>query len=286
MRKALFALLIVFVASCSKKEDVIIPGNVPPPDHTIDSATLEIYLNKVYINILGREPINNEKADGLQILKQDNFSAANRKQFLDVVFGKPEYNRNLYNVARIEYLQNLDSTEIEYQIYLFNLLLQQPQYAPFYDALNAEVSRLNTLKAIMPDLTAGTLDHKGMLKRCVDNYFYDQINMGTENFVVSTFQNFLFRYPTTAELTNGKTMVDGLNANLFLQIGRNKNDYIRIFFDSDDYYEGQVRYIFRKYLFREPLPEEIGYYANIYKSTNDYKKLQKEFFATNEYAGL
>lgn len=277
---------VVLLASCSKTNDVTVPGNIPPPDHTIDSATMQLYVYKAYINVTGREPLGSEKAEALAILRQDNFSGANRKQFLETLFTKSDYNRNLYNVARAEYLQNTDSTEIAGQILLFNLLLTQPQYAPFYDLLRSEVNRLDTLQKTPQDLNNGTADFREMQRRIANNYFYDQINMGTENFVISTFQNFLFRYPTTNELTQGKIMVDGVNASLFLELGKNKNDYLRIFFNSDDYFEGQVRYVFRKYLFREPSSAEIYYYADIYKDSNNYKMLLRDVLAMDEYAGI
>lgn len=287
MRKSFYALLLlVVVAACNKTEDITIPGNVPPADKSIDSATIQLYVNKVFINVLGREPIGTEKTDALVILKQNNFSVDDRKQFLTTLFARPEYNSNLYKVISVEYLQNLDSTEIAGQIALYQYFLTLPDYTPFYDVLNYEIGRLQQLKTVVPDMDASTLNYKGMLKRCVNNYFYDQINMGTENFVVSTFQNFLFRYPVNAELQSGETMVNGANATLFLQLGKTKQDYINIFFDSDDYYEGQVRFIFKKYLFREPTSAEIAYYGNIYKSTGDYKKLQGTFFSLDEYAGI
>lgn len=273
-------------ASCTKTEDVIVQDNVPPPDKTIDSATIDIYINKAYINITGREPIGSERSDALTLLKQNNFSIDNRKQFIATLFTKPEYIRNQYNTARLEYLQSYDSSDIESQIFVFSNLLTQPQYAPFYDLINYELRRLDSLKKIVPDMYAGKLDYRGMLKRIVNNYFYDQVNMGTENFVVSTFQNFLFRYPSDSELESGKIMVDGNNAILFLEIGNSKDDYVNIFFNTPDYYEGQVRYIFKKFLFREPTPAEIAYYGAIYKQNDNYQDLQKEVFSLNEYAGL
>ena len=44
--------------------------------------------------------------------------------------------------------------------------------------------------------------------------------------------------------------------------------------------------MFQNYLFRKPTSAEFAYYANIYKSTNDYKKLQTAVFTMDEYAGL
>lgn len=282
----LSSFILLFIASCSKFEDVIVKDNLPPPDHTVDSTTLEIYLHKVYVNLLGREPIGNEKSEAITILRQNNFSVANRKQFLETLFVKSEYKQNLYTIASNEYLNSLDSLEIAQQIYLFEYFLTQPQYAPFYTLISYEVGRMQQLQAVPDDLNAGTLDYRGMLRQCSNNYFYDQINMGTENFVVSTFQNFLFRYPSDAELLNGKTMVDGNNSILFFELGKTKVDYINIFFNSDDYYEGQVRNAFTKYLFREPTSAEIALYADTYKSNDNYALLQKEIFALDEYAGV
>ena len=287
MRKliSLFVIL-VFISSCKKTEDVTIPNNVAPPDHTIDSSTILIYTNKAYINIVGREPLSNEKASALVILRQNNFSVDSRKQFLETLFSSPEYDKNIRNIANTEYLKNTDSLDVAQQLFVFNNLLTQPQYAPFYAQIQFEIHRLDTLQNALNDLNNGTLDFRGMLRRLVNNYFYDQINMGTENFVVSTFQNFLFRYPTNYELSEASNMVNGFNADVFLQLGKNKNDYIAVFFNSNDYYEGQVRYVYKKYLFREPTSAEISFYTNIYKSTNNYKGLQKEIFSLNEYAGV
>ena len=283
---AWLVMVLAVLSSCSKTEEVKVLGNEPPPDHTIDSATLQLYVYKAYINLTGREPLGNEKGEALAILRQDNFSHNNRKQFLDQLFLKSDYNRNLYNVARAEYLQNTDSAEVAQQMVLFNLLLTQPQYAPVYDLIRYELKRLDTLQNTLRDLQNGVADYREMLRRCVNNYFYDQINMGTENFVISTFQNFLFRYPGTTELNQGKLMVDGQNAQLFLELGKNKNDYLRIFFNSDNYFEGQVRYVFRKFMFREPSSAEIYFYADIYKSSMNYRDLLKAVLSTNEYAGV
>ncbi len=291
MKKIALAFFILLtIAGCTKTKteviDVNIPGNVPPPDYTTDSVIPGAYINKAYINLIGREPTAVEKVNGLTILRQHNFSKDDREQFINAFFSKPEYSINVFNVANNEYLRNLDSLEIKQQMDLFNYLLGQPQYSSFYDYINAEIKRIDTLKTVLPQMLAGTMDYKQMLARMTDNYFYDQINMGSENFVVSIYQNFLFRYPSDAELLAGKTVVDGGQATVFLKLGSSKHDYINIFFGTDDYYEGQVRFVFKKYLFREPTSAEIYLYANLYKSTNDFKQLEKAVFITDEYAGI
>lgn len=284
-----FLLLALFISGCTKEtefRDVVIPGNNPPPDYSIDSATINIYVNKAYINLIGREPVGSERTDALVVLRQHNFSVADRKQFVQALLNRPEVNSNLVILARSEYLGNTDSFDIAQQIFVYQNGLTIPDYAPFYPFIRFEITRLDTLQTTLQQMIAGTCNYREMLRRTVNNYFYDQLNMGTENFVVSTYQNFLFRYPTDYELEGCKIMVDGQNSLAFLQTGKDKNDYLGIFFSTNDFYEGQVRYIFKKYLFREPNSAEMAYYAGIYKASDNYKDLQLEVFSLNEYAGI
>jgi hypothetical protein len=189
-------------------------------------------------------------------------------------------------VADNQYLRSTDSATIAGQIALFQYLITQPQYTSYVTQIQFEMARLDTLQNVINYMNAGQMDYKGMLKRVANNYFYDQINMGTENFVVSTYQNFLFRYPTASELSDAENMVNGLLSECFLHSGQSKEDYVRIFFNTADYYEGQVRFIFRQYLFREPTSAEMGYYSNIYQSSGDYKQLQLAVFSLDEFAGV
>ena len=279
-------IFILGLAACTKTETNVVPNNVPPPDHTIDSSTIVIYLNKTYINMLGRKPVGVEQTSAMTALRAHNFSVADRKAFVQTMFAKPEYNRTLLVNAENLYLNNTDSVDIANQIYLFNYLLSQPQPPAYVAALTYEVHRLDTLQNALSWLNAGIIDYRVMLRTVVNNYVYDEINMGTQNFVTSTFQNFLLRYPTASELTNGENMVNSTTAELFLVVGQSKPDYINIFFASDDYIQGQVQLMFQNYLFRKPTSAEFAYYANIYKSTNDFKQLQLAIFSLDEYAGL
>ena len=100
------------------------------------------------------------------------------------------------------------------------------------------------------------------------------------------FQYFLFRYPTDEELAQSTLIVDGFEGVVFLQTGYVKNDIINIFFGCNNYFEGQVRDLYLKYLFREPTSIEMSDKATIYKNTLDYKALQKAILSTDEYAGI
>ena len=89
-----------------------------------------------------------------------------------------------------------------------------------------------------------------LIKIVVDNLIYDEINMGAENYVVSLFQNFLLRYPTAVELESGVAIFGGVPGILFTSSAKNKDELINVFFDYAEYYEGQVRINYLRFLYR------------------------------------
>ena len=116
--------------------------------------------------------------------------------------------------------------------------------------------------------------------------FNEELNMGTEKFIYGTFEHFLSRYPSDAELAEATKIVDGLIGVLFFEIGTSKQDFMDIFFASEDYYGGQVKIVVEGYLFRSPTTEESAYYTTYYKNTGDYKGLLKKVLTTDEYVGV
>lgn len=278
--------LLVLVSSCKKDKEIIIDGNTPPPDGTIPNVVKENYVNKSYISVLGRKPTDSELLTGMTILNQHNLSVADRNQLLDAIFLKPGYNQRLYDISIATLLNNLDTSLITQDINVFALLLTDPQYQSQWPLIQAEKTKLEDLRKSVADINSGALSLIGLHRRCVNNYFYDQINMGTENFVVSMFQHFLYRYPTDDELTQSKQIVDGFEGVVFLQTGHIKDDFLNIFFGCNNYFEGQVRDLYMRYLFREPTSVEMSDKAASYKKSLNYKALQKEILSTNEYAGI
>lgn len=275
----------IFTA-CKKSEEITIPNNTAPVDNTISDLTKKNYINKVYISVLGREPNEVELSNDLSLLNSGNFSIEKRNLFLDEVLQKPGYDYRNWLIASTELLNGTDTADASLNIAIFTSLLTNSTFQSIWPLLEVEIHKLKLLRNIPGALEGDSLDIIGMHKRIVYNYFYDQINMGSSNFVTATFQNFLFRYPTEAELSNGISMVDGFNSALFFQTGHSKMDFIELFFNSDNYFEGQVRALFTRYLFRQPNSAEMTSFSLQYKSTKDYKALQKRILSMDEYVGI
>jgi hypothetical protein len=279
----LFAILTIF--SCTKVEQVIVDGNTHPTDPTIENTVLENYVNKLYISTIGREPTTVEFDVNFQTLREANLSQQSREIVIDQVLEKAEYFNNLFKIESANILNGVDTAMINERYNLYKYFLMN---ASGFDSIyiGYEFERLSVLKEALPDFNAGIITNTELYKRMVNNNFFDDINMGTENFVVAMFQHFLLRYPTGSEVENAKTMVDDGNATVFFETGNGKDDFISIFFSSDEYYTGQTSILFNRYLFRNPSSEESVNYSLDYINTDDYKSLQRRILSTNEFIGL
>src|SRR5689334_16431566 len=116
-----FTGIVFLLSACHKEEDIT--GNTAPPDQTVENVTIRNYVNRVYVSVLGREASESEKDAGFSTLRNNNLSMASRIQFLDQVFSGSEYKPHLYDFARVELLNNLDTAEITQWLFIFNQVL-------------------------------------------------------------------------------------------------------------------------------------------------------------------
>jgi hypothetical protein len=284
--RLLFIISVLGISSCTKKEDKIISGNTPPPDNTLPTGLKANFINKSYIGLLGREPSDLEYNDALNSLNSGNFNEASRSTVIANILENDEFYSRQFEIANNEMLNGLDTFEVNDVMSTFTFLLTQPQYEPFYEQIQSELDRLVEYKSIPSLLNSGQLSIQGMHRICVNNYFFDQLNMGSLNFVIATYQLFLLRNPTEFEKTEGVKIIDGFTGILFLQEASSKNEFIDIFLNSTDYAEGQVKQMFNRFLFRSPNTEESVYFTQLLKQNLDFKILLVNLLKTDEYAGI
>ena len=85
------------------------------------------------------------------------------------------------------------------------------------------------------------------------------------------------------ELDQASDMVHGFSAILFLQVGSHKEDFLEIFFSSPEYFEGQIRYYYQRFLFREPSTYESQRDASTYAANEDFKAFLMSILSSDEY---
>lgn len=304
MRTTLFTILTIllclpfFFTSCKKKDpvhvddfrDTVIIGNVPPEFNGISTVVINNYVNRLYIDLVGREPIDNELAIDVQYLKDNNLKDSAKEVIIQSLMSKAEYYKRVWEISSTSMLLGLDSFDVarEQQLLAFFRYLDSlngnTTAIPYW---NYEISRLQDLNAAADDYKNGSIDINEFIGRFILNYlYYVEINMGSTNFVLATFENLFARLPTTAELEAAVLMTDGGSAALFLQAGSSRDDFVEITTNYVEFYEGLVRNSFLVFLLRNPTSTEMDTYTQDFINDNDYQALQIEITKSKEYAGF
>jgi hypothetical protein len=271
VRRFLFLLMIccLFLSSCQYTNRNYISNDL----------TLSNFINKTSIYLLGRKAYATEMKNAESFFAKEKFTTKGREKYLLLISESDEYKLYLFQLARndlMNFIFNPDSTQIQNTIDVWTRM-----YPNDYGA--KEIRRLKKLQTIQKDLLSGQLDNIGLHKRLVHNSYYDFINMGTDNFVVSMYNNFFDRPPTKYELQEGKKMVDNSDAVFLGMRGKSKEDFVALFFESFSYYEGQVRMLYKRYYFCEPAPEYLAELTLTYYKDRDLRKLQSKLLSADKF---
>ncbi len=294
------AFTIVLCCSCTEKEtvyvnnheNVLVDGNMVPPYSEVTTVQIQNYINKLYIDLLAREPDFIELDNTTTFLKNNDLSPSARTQLVNNLLERDEYFDRLWEVYRRAYLNGATNQEIEVRLFLFTqeyeIVVQNPE--PFAQALAAayllEIEKLELLLAAPEAYADGTITIDEYLQRIAYNNIYDQINMGAENMVLSCFENFLKRLPTEAERNAGVRMINGESSQLLLQDGNDKLEFVQIVTSTPEFYEGLSRDVYQQLLLRDPTSEEMSTITAQLTNDKDFEGIQLQIAISDEYAGF
>ena len=286
----------IFFSSCKKDPliidnhlDTTITGNNPPPYNGISELQIKLYINKLYVDLIGRQPSSQELSDQFAFLKTNNLTITSREIIVVQLLSTNDFYNRLFDLTSADMTNGIDSIDISdataqfYSFIYYDSINGLAQNLPFY---YAELLRINKLGSCKTDFKNSTINLREFYRRFVDNYFYDQVNMGTENFVVGSFDDLYLRTPTASELQNASAMVDGSSTTLFDQSGTNKGDYEIIIVNSPEFTEGFIRKCYIQFLLRNPTSSEMGLETQTLNVSLDWKTLIKKLVSTDEYAGF
>jgi len=286
---------------CQNDDVVTIPDNEPPQGQYVSTVQIENYIQRCFIDLLGREALTEEMDFYFNLLKTNELSNESRDAMLidlqrDTTYREGDssyrhaYSQRIYSLGKG---RMIESVENDY-IYQEMGQLQNDLTGAINNGDSSLTAffreRIQDAQAVLDiprDYRLGILAMDSMHVRLMDNLVYDQINMGTFNFVISAFDNLLYRYPTDAEYEAGYAMVeDNTSGVLMGQVGTNRGDFIRIMTEGQAFYQGMIIWTFKTLLLRDPTPNEISYYMASYFTDKDFEKLQRAIMSTDEYANF
>jgi len=280
---------------------VVITDNDPPNWTDVPTLKIENYLNRMYIDLLGRQPLDYERTAGVNKLRETNLAYETRREIVETLQTSDEmipndssyryvYHERLYTHAKMRVLEGAPNS-------LFSQLIGNLNFGILVDSLNGEFAAMEAKKIRRDRLQSvldSQLDHMNgsiglntMFARMIYNGVYDEIHMNTFNFVNATFDNLLWRFPTQAEFDAGFAMVELNNpAILFGSTGQNKGDYVEIFEESIEMFEGLIIWAYQALLARTPTSLETSELLYDFYLNRDFRLIQQHILISDEYANF
>ena len=286
----IFIGLCLVILSCSKESDneITVKKDSLKEDTLVSQVKMETFVQRVYIDLLGRKPIVSESSTALTKLKNTDASFTARNEIVLNIVGSDEYFDKLYLYNVSEYLNGADQNYILEQRlsaeYIKQLAVQDnnPILLEFAQGM---INNLDSLMIIPTRLKQNAFSEAEMQRRICNNAIYDDINMGVPNFTYAVFESFLFRAPTIQEWQNSQNICNTAGGVLFGINGQTKPDFLDIVFSSDHYFEGKVLNAYLRFLGRTPSSQEQ--YDNTVKliSDKDFQSLYVNILSSEEYFG-
>lgn len=298
MKKSLTILFVLSVLFSCKK-DRIIPNNEVPYYGEIPTLLLENYVNRAYIDLLGREPLDSEMISDVQFLRNHNVTIGSR----DTLLYKLQYDTNFiegdssykiayfhrfYDLIKVRLIEGASNSYINSENYNWMFEYEKDSIAGNMIDANKKLLEYNKLNDILKSekqYMNGSISVIELHRRMIYNSVYDDINMNTFNYINAVFDNLLFRYPTTYEFNECKLMIDDNSTQLLMgKSGNSKFDMGTIICNSDEFYEGLVNWSYITFLGREASPQEKDFLMNDLIINHDYQKIQRVLMSSDEYA--
>ena len=295
----ILSVLFSFSLSCKKTENVTVRDNDAPDYSGIPTIHIENYINRLFIDLLGRESTNSEREILTERLKAANLDVNTRDSIVfelqfDTTYRDGDssyrhaYCQRVYDLMKFRFLEGAADPEIGQKLGNLNFAIKVAR-------LNGDTIRVhqyeyekskyeNVLKSKY-FYRIDSISYNDMCGYMMNNGIYDLINMGSFNFVNAAFDDVLGRNPTQDEFTAAYDVIDKNEPTVvFNKVASNKNEFINILVYCDAFYEAQVRWWYYQYVRREIPPSSLYTWMNQYRNVQRLEYVQRQILITDEYA--
>lgn len=294
----IITILLLF-SECESNEFVRVDSNKPPFYDGVSMLRIENYVNRLFIDLLGREPTDLERESLSIRLKTQNLDEKTRDSIVidlqqDTVYsaGDSSYRhafiQRIYNLMKYRFIEGASDPEIAQKLGIINFAIK-------ISRLNGDSVKVKQLEfdALKYDkilkwnylYRMGLDDYPGLCSHLLNNGIYDVINMGTFNFVNAAYDDVLGRRPNKAEFDSAYVVVDKNEPKIvFNKVAQNKAEFIEALVNSDAFYESQIRWWYFQYIRKEITPNYLYKLLIKYKNDGNLEAVQRDILITDEYA--
>lgn len=271
----------MLLASCGR--DTIVPVDNFPADSTITQVELENYINRTHIALLNRKPTASEFSQSIQQLDINRYDRDIRDAYITSIQDMQRSRWAVWQFLSDRILDGTDTADVYWSAQRYQQRVNNSSTQTEQDYWQGLLDRTNNNIVTLNGWYSNDSTFDALIGWMVRMPVYDEINMGTENFVVSIYQHFYHRYPTDHELEQASDMVDRQWGLLYGTNGNSKADFIGIFTTQGEFKQGIIINVFESYLNRLPTTVESDRFLNHLSDGWDYQKLQRYLLTDSEF---
>ena len=292
-------LFLALAYSGCEKEIVVVEDNDPPYHNEIPTTQVQNYVNRIYIDLIGREPLISEMDADVLWLRENDLSMESRDSIMrrlqfsrEIVPGDSTYSlayyHRMYELAKVRLIEGASNGELRQEISI--ALFAAEVDSLFGDSLGMEFHKAaaQKLQRVIDseyEYYDGIIELDEVYNRMCNNVIYDRINMNTFNYINATFDDLFFRTPSQEEFDAAFEMIEFNDpAIIFGQSASNKFEYIKVLTGTREFYEGVVRWAYLTLLAREATSLEIAEKVTTFFIDHDVQAIQRSIMVTDEYA--
>jgi hypothetical protein len=293
-----FMSVSILLAFGCKKETITEKVSIPSYSE-IPTVLVENYINRIYIDLLGREPLDIEMDSEVTFLRSGELSINSRIVLIknlqqDTTFREGEINyrhayyNQLYNKCKGRMIEGASAYEINHEINLLSNAIGRDTNTVNDEAVQLLIYERQKLIDVIEAEELMRLDSitiGNALGKMADNKIYDIINMNTVNFLDASFDNLFFRFPTNHERNVCFDIVEFNESSiLWGRPAQNKKELIDLWINSLEFLNGQVIWLYQSLYARVPNTAEMAYGMDLLRTEGNIQKLEQKIMSTDEYA--
>lgn len=287
------------IFSCTESENIDINNNKLPKYKSISTLRIENYVQRMFIDLLGRESTNQERDSFTAQLKRSDLHDSCRTRLVRTLLYDTTYHvgdssyrhafaQRIYDISKARFLEGASDPSIaqfvgnlDFAIAVARLEGDSTRVYLYYDYRKKYFDVLNSRILFRKNL----IDYRQMTASMINNSIYDGINMNSFNFVNAAFDNVLSRKPTGDEFSRSFDIIEkNLSRSLFGRWATNKNEFCQVLTESDAFHEGQIRWFYYVMIQREPTTAEVSKLFFPFIKNHRIEEILETILITDEYA--
>jgi len=282
---------------------LLLTGCQPDPIHFDDNpiphydgvptVIVDAYLTRVFIDLIGREPLTEELTTERAALREGNLLLDSRLELVDRLMGAdtsylPFYQRKLSNDLSGRFLDGASWESMEGEVEFLRGLAAQDSLQGNLSGYVYHTDLAERMQAALDGVEAwgnAEIAWREVCKRYCYNTFYDDLNMNSFNFIHATFDDLFGRNPTEAEFEQAYAAVEYSSPAVLMGSSiLNKEEFLMALVQDSEFDEGAIRWWGEHLLIRPITTAEVSAWRTLVGPSVNIQALQRILITSDEYA--